>query len=64
MEEYVAKKDKEKKLNREKTKDEELQEIKELNDLPKELEEIKVLYRKDPTTEVIDLSLYLKEILQ
>jgi len=53
-----------KKLNRKKTEHEEAQDMAEMQLLPKEIEEIKVLYKKDPTSPTIDLSLYVKEIIE
>jgi hypothetical protein len=34
-----------------------------LNELPKTYEDIKVLYRKDPTSPIVDLIWYVNEIL-
>lgn len=62
-EQFAAKKEKEHaKLNRPLTQAENDQELKEFRELPTELEEIEVLYRKEPTSEVINMALYVKEI--
>jgi hypothetical protein len=37
--------------------------MEEMDALPRQIEEIKVVYRKDPTTPVVDLVLYVNEIL-
>ena len=64
LEEFRKKKEEEeKKLNRKKTEAENKQDIEEMNELPKYMEDIKVVYRKDPTTPVIDLVSYINEIL-
>lgn len=55
--------DEEKKLNRAKTEEEKRQDMKELHWLEKELEEITILYRRDPESELINLALYINEIL-
>ena len=52
------------KLNRPKTQTEEAQDVAEMQLLPKEVEEIKVIYRKDPTSPVVDMALYVKEIIE
>ena len=39
-------------------------ELQEINNLPKELEPITVLYKKDPNSETIDLRGYVLELLQ
>ena len=64
LEEFRLKKEaEEKKLNRKKTPTEEKQDLDEMNELPKIMEDIKVVYRKDPTSPIVDLVLYVKEIL-
>lgn len=59
----VKKEAEEKKLNRKKTEAENKQDMDEMNELPKVMEDIKVLYRKDPTSPIVDLVLYVNEIL-
>lgn len=64
LEKFMAKKElEEKKLNRKKTEAENKQDMDEMNELPKQLEDIKVVYRKDPTSPIVDLVLYVNEIL-
>jgi hypothetical protein len=64
LEEFRKKKEEEeKKLNRKKTPTEEKQDMDEMNELPKIYEDIKVVYRKDPTSPIVDLVLYVNEIL-
>ena len=64
LEEFRLKKEaEEKKLNRKKTPAEEKQDLDEMNELPKVMEDIKVVYRKDPTSPIVDLVLYVNEIL-
>lgn len=53
----------EKKLNRKKTEAENKQDMEEMNKLPKVMEDIKVVYRKDPTSPIVDLVLYVNEII-
>lgn len=61
---FTEKKEKEvSKLNIAPTQTEEAQRLKEMQDLPKEKEEIKVVYKKDPTEPTIDLALYVKELI-
>ena len=64
LEKFRLKKEaEEKKLNRKKTPVEDKQDMDELNELPKTYEDIKVLYRKDPTSPIVDLIWYVNEIL-
>lgn len=64
LEEFRLKKEEEEsKLNRKKTDAENKQDMDEMNELPKVMEDIKVLYRKDPTSPIVDLVLYVNEIL-
>jgi hypothetical protein len=64
LEKFRAKKEKEDmKLNRKKTDIENKQDIEQMNALPKIYEDIKVLYRKDPTSPIVDLALYVNEII-
>ena len=64
LEKFRLKKEaEEKKLNRKKTPEEDKQDMDEMNDLPKIYEDINVLYRKDPTSPIVDLTLYVNEIL-
>jgi hypothetical protein len=61
----MAKKEKEHaKLNRELTQAEHDQEMREFRELPTELDEIEVLYKKEPTAETINLALYVKELIK
>jgi hypothetical protein len=65
LENFIAKKEKEHaKLNRPQTQEEHDQEMKEFRELPTELEEIEVLYRKEPTEELINLVLYTKQLIE
>lgn len=65
LEKFIAKKEKEHaKLNRPQTQEEHDQEMKEFRELPTELEEIEVLYRKEPTEELINLVLYTKQLIE
>lgn len=65
LEKFMAKKEKEHaKLNRELTQAEHDQEMKEFRELPTELDEIEVLYKKEPTAETINLALYVKELIK
>lgn len=65
LEKFIAKKEKEHaKLNRPQTQEEHDQEMKEFRELPTELEEIEVLYRKEPTEKIINLALYVKELIE
>jgi hypothetical protein len=64
LEEFLKnKEEEEKKLNRKKTPTEEKQDMDEMRELPKVYEDIKVVYRKDPTSPIVDLVLYVNEIL-
>ena len=64
LEKYLAKKQKEEeKLNRRKTEAEQMQDAREMRDLPTELEEIKVLYRKTPSDKIIDMVSYINELI-
>ena len=64
LKKFTEKKEKEvAKLNRKPTEQEEAQWMKEMQDLPKEKEEIKVIYQKDPTTEPTDLALYINTLI-
>lgn len=64
LEEFTKKKEEEeKKLNRKKTPTEDKQDMDEMNGLPKIMEDIKVVYRKDPTSPIVDLVLYVNEII-
>lgn len=64
-EKFVERKEKEHaKLNRPLTAEEHDQEMKEFRELPTELEEIEVLYKKEPTAETINLALYVKELIK
>lgn len=64
LEAFILKKATEEgKLNRKKTPEEDKQDMEEMNELPKVMEDIRVLYRKDPTSPVVDLVLYVNEIL-
>lgn len=64
LEKFRLKKEaEEKKLNRKKTPEEDKQDIDEMRELPKIYEDIKVLYRKDPTSPIVDLVLYVNEII-
>ena len=64
LEKFMAKKEKEHaKLNRQLTQAEHDQEMKEFRDLPTILEEIEVVYKKEPTSETINLVLYVKELI-
>jgi hypothetical protein len=65
VEKFVARKEKEHaKLNRELTQAEHDQEMKEFRELPTELEAIEVLYRKEPTEELINLVSYTKQLIE
>ena len=65
LEKFIAKKEEEHaKLNRPLTAEESDQEMKEFRALPTELEEIEVLYRKEPTEELINLVLYTKQLIE
>ncbi len=60
LKEWAEKKEKNVKM---KTDIEKAKELQEMNDLPKILEEIKVIYRKSPYDQPIDLALYVNELL-
>ena len=65
LEKFIAKKEKEHaKLNRPQTQAEHDQEMKEFRELPTELEQIEVLYRKEPTDDIINLVLYTKQLIE
>lgn len=57
------KKKEEEKLNRPKTKEEESQDLEELLKIPTFLQEIKVVYRKSPTEDIIDMVSYINQII-
>lgn len=57
------KKKEEEKLNRPKTKEEESQDLEELLKIPTLLQEIKVVYRKSPTEDIIDMVSYINQII-
>lgn len=64
LEKFRLKKEaEEKKLNRKKTPVEDKQDMDEMKELPKIYEDIKVVYRKDPTSPIVDLVLYVNEII-
>ncbi len=64
LEKFRLKKEaEEKKLNRKKTDAEIKQDMDEMNELPKIYEDIKVVYRKDPTSPIVDLVSYVNEII-
>ena len=64
LKEFTERKEKEvAKLNRRQTEQEEAQRLKEMQDLPREKEETRVVYKKDPTEPTIDLALYVKELI-
>jgi RNA-splicing ligase RtcB len=64
LEKFRLKKEAEdKKLNRKKTDAENKQDMAEMDELPKIYEDIKVVYRKDPTSPIVDLVLYVNEII-
>lgn len=65
LEKFISKIEKEeKKLNRDKTETERRQDMKELQSLPTELQEITILYRKDPESKLINMVSYIKEIIE
>lgn len=65
LEKFISKIEKEeKKLNRDKTETERRQDMKELQELPTELQEITILYRKDPESKLINMVSYIKEIIE
>lgn len=64
LQKFMDKQEKEHaKLNRPLTAEENDQEMKEFRDLPTILEEIEVVYKKEPTSETINLVLYVKELI-
>lgn len=52
------------KKNKEGKKTDDKEDLEELKNLPKELEEIKVFYKKDPMSWTIDLKDYVLDLLQ
>lgn len=64
LKEFAKKKEEEeKKLNRPKTEEEQRQDYKEMNELPKEEEELILVYQKDPVSEIIELSTYVDKLI-